>query len=184
MALYQKCIPHAYAASIFDIDYKKLKKQGIRALFFDLDNTIIAYDETELDEKHLALIQELKNDFHIIVLSNTSYQRVSLALKHADVLFIWHATKPLKRGFKQAIKKINVQAEEVAMIGDQLMTDILGGNRLGMNTILVRSVKRKSDRWTTKINRKLEVGMLKKIEKNQPQTYLERLKPYVDDHEM
>lgn len=184
MALYQKCIPHAYAASIFDIDYPELKKQGIRALFFDLDNTIIAYDEIELDEKHHALIESLKQDFYVVVLSNTHYKRVSLALNNVDVPFIWHATKPLKRGFKKASRWVHVQPKEIVMIGDQLMTDILGANRFGATTILVRSVKRKSDRWMTKINRQLEVSVLKKIEKKQPELYLERLKPYVDDHQM
>jgi hypothetical protein len=184
MALYQKCIPHAYAASIFDIDYKELKKQGIRALFFDLDNTIIAYDDIELDQQHRALLDALKRDFDVVVLSNTSYKRVSLALKQIDVFFIWHATKPLKRGFRKACQNIQVKPKDVVMIGDQLMTDILGANRLGMKTILVRSVKRKSDRWMTKINRRFEVGVLKKIQKKQPELYLERLKTYVDDHQM
>ena len=182
MAFYQKCIPQSYSASIFDIDYKELKKQGISALFFDLDNTIIGYDEIELHEKHIELIKSLSTEFKVVILSNTSYKRVSKALMSVDVLFIWHATKPLKRGYKKALKMIDLKKENVMMIGDQLMTDIFGANRVGIKTILVKSVKRKSDRMVTKFNRKIENFVLKRIEKKYPDLYNERLKQYVKDH--
>jgi predicted HAD superfamily phosphohydrolase YqeG len=68
------------------------------------------------------------------------------------------------------------------MIGDQLMTDIFGGNRVGLHTILIKSVKRKSDRKITQFNRKIEAFVLRRIEKKYPELYQERLKNYVDDH--
>ena len=182
MSFYQKCIPHSYRASIFDIDYQELQKQGIVALFFDLDNTIIGYDEVELHDRHLAFLNELKKDFQVIILSNTNYHRVSLALKGLDTPFIWHATKPLKRGFKKALKLAKLKKHQVAMIGDQLMTDIFGANRVGLHTILIKSVKRKSDRKITQFNRKIEAFVLRRIEKKYPELYQERLKNYVDDH--
>lgn len=182
MAFYQKCIPHAYRASIFDIDYKQLRKQGISALFFDLDNTIIGYDEEKLDNRHIKLLQELASSFSIVILSNTNYKRVSLALSEIDLPFIWYATKPLKRGFKKALKQVSVQPHEVMMIGDQLMTDVLGANRMRIKTILVKSVKRKSDRKITQFNRKIEKHVIKKIHKKYPELYDERLKQYVFDH--
>jgi HAD superfamily phosphatase (TIGR01668 family) len=184
MTFYQKCIPHSYRASIFDIDYKELKKQGIVALFFDLDNTIIGYDEAKLHENQVAFINQLKKDFKVIVLSNTNNKRVSLALSDLDVPFIWYATKPLKRGFRKALKMMNVKKEEAIMIGDQLMTDVFGANRIGIKTILVKSVKRKSDRKITRFNRIIESFVLKKIQKKYPNLYEERLKQYVIDHTM
>lgn len=182
MAFYQKCIPHAYRASIFDIDYDELQKQGISALFFDLDNTIIGYDEKKLFQEHIELIKKLSNTFKIVILSNTNYKRVSLALTDVDIPFIWHATKPLKRGFKKAMKLIGVRKDQVFMIGDQLMTDIFGSNRVGIKAILVKSVKRKSDRKITKFNRKIENFVIAKIQKKYPDLYDERLKLYVRDH--
>lgn len=182
MTFYQKCIPHRYDVSIFDIDYKRLKKQGTKALFFDLDNTIIGYDQVKLSEHHFELIKTLQNDFSLVVLSNTSYSRVSRALEGLEVPFIFHATKPLKRGFKKACKQADVAPSEVVMIGDQLMTDVFGANRMKISTILVKSVKRKSDRWMTKMNRFFERIVLKKIQKKYPELYRERLKDYVDDH--
>lgn len=184
MAIYQKCVPHAYRASIFDIDFQTLKKQGILALFFDLDNTIIGYDEDVLHDTHVALLNKLAKDFRIVILSNTNYKRVSSALINTDFPFIYHATKPLKRGFKKALKIANVKKEHAVIIGDQLMTDIFGGNKMGLHTILVKSVKRKSDRKLTKINRFFERLMLKRIQKKMPDIYQKRLLDYVNDHTM
>lgn len=184
MTFYQKCIPHAYCASIFDIDYTSLKKQGISALFFDLDNTMIGYDDRSLFDQQIQLIHHLKETFQIVVLSNTNKKRVSYALKDIDTPYIWYATKPLKRGFKKALKMVNLQAHEVIMIGDQLMTDIYGANRMGIQGILVKSVKRKSDRMITRINRKIEACVLNRIKRKYPDLYEERLKLYVNDHTM
>ena len=182
MSLIQKCIPHVYVSSIHEIDYNELKKQGIRALFYDLDNTIIGYVDVELSDTHITFLKELEKDFKILILSNTSYKRVSQALKGVQYPFIWHAKKPLKFGFKKALKKIQVQKHEVVMVGDQLMTDVYGGNRTGIKVILVKSVKRKSDRKITQFNRKLEKLVLKRIQKKYPKIYEERLEAYVNDH--
>lgn len=182
MSIYQKCIPDAYHASIFEIPYQELKEQGIKSLFFDLDNTIIAYDEAELNHKQIEFIQTLKKDFKVMIMSNTNYKRVSLALNKMDIPFIWHAKKPLKFGFKKGIKILNSSKKETMIIGDQLMTDVFGANRFGIRSILVASVKRKSDRKITKLNRIIEKFFIKKIEKKLPDLYKERLEAYVLSH--
>jgi HAD superfamily phosphatase (TIGR01668 family) len=182
MSVYQKCIPHAYYATIFEIPYQKLKEQGIKSLFFDLDNTIIAYDEAELNHKQIAFINDLKKDFKVLILSNTNFKRVSLAVNKLDIPFIWHAKKPLKMGFNKALKMIDAKKEETMIIGDQLMTDVFGANRFGIRSILVASVKRKSDRKITKVNRIIEGIFIKKIQKKLPKVYEERLKAYVESH--
>jgi predicted HAD superfamily phosphohydrolase YqeG len=64
------------------------------------------------------------------------------------------------------------------------MTDVLGANRMGFSSCLIKSVKRKSDRKITQFNRKLEKFILKKIEKKYPDLYIERLEKYVNDHQM
>lgn len=182
MPIYQKCIPDAYAASIFEIDYEALKRQGIKTLFFDLDNTIIGYDEIVLNEKQVTFLLGLKKDFKIVILSNTSYDRVSKAIEALKVDFIYHAKKPLKFGFKKALNIAQASKNETVLIGDQLMTDIFGANRFGIKGILVKSVKRKSDRKITQFNRKIEKIMLKKIKKHEPKLYEERLALYERDH--
>ncbi|MDX9691983.1 MAG: YqeG family HAD IIIA-type phosphatase [Acholeplasmataceae bacterium] len=180
MALYQKCIPSSYATSIFEIDYDKMKKQGIKSLFFDLDNTIIAYDESQLSDKHLAFFKALLKDFKIVVISNSGYKRVSEALIKLDVPYVHHSLKPTTRGLKKALKLAGTTKEETVLIGDQLMTDVLGASRFNIESILVRAVKRKSDRWMTRLNRRIEKSVLRKIKKVEPNLYQERLKAYVD----
>jgi HAD superfamily phosphatase (TIGR01668 family) len=184
MPIYKKCIPFAYYASIFEIPYQNLKEQGVKSLFFDLDNTIIGYDENELSKKHLDFFKKLSKNFNVLIISNSNYKRVYHAVKESGLPFIWYAKKPLKFGFKKALKMIGTSKDESVLIGDQLMTDIFGANRMGLKAILVQSVKRKSDRKITQFNRKIERIILKKIEKKSPQLYLERLSKYVNDHKM
>ncbi len=179
MSIHQRCIPDAFYASIFEIPYDKLKEQGIRTLFFDLDNTIIDYEEVELPKAQIELIETLKKDFKIIILSNTNYKRVSKAVSILDVPFIWHAKKPLKFGFAKALKMANGKKEETIIIGDQLMTDVLGASFFGIKAILVASVRRKSDGLSTRFNRKIEKVILRRIRKKAPKLYQERLEEYV-----
>lgn len=184
MSLYQKCIPDYYFESIFEIPYQTLKEQGINTLFFDLDNTIISYDEDVLSEEQVNFLLELSKNFQIAILSNSGYKRVSKAVGHTSFPYIYHSKKPTKLGFKQALKKVHAKKEEILVIGDQLMTDVLGANRMGFSSCLIKSVKRKSDRKITQFNRKLEKFILKKIEKKYPDLYIERLEKYVNDHQM
>jgi uncharacterized protein len=182
MAVYLKCIPLTYKQSIFDINYQHLKEQGIKTLFFDLDNTIIGYDEAELSPSHVRFFKALQRSFEVVIISNSGRKRVEPALAKTDLKFVWHAKKPLKFGLKKALNMANSQKSETILIGDQLMTDVLGGNRFGIQVILVRSVKRKSDRLITQFNRKLEKMIIKKIKNKRPELYDERLKAYVNDH--
>lgn len=182
MSMYQKCIPDFYHASIFEIPYDLLKKQGITTLFFDLDNTLIAYDQDQLSNKEIDFLKDLEKSFKIVIMSNSGYKRVSNALKETDFLFLWHSAKPTKIGFKKALKMVDQDKEHVMMIGDQLMTDVYGAHRMDLQVILVGSVKRSSDRRLTKINRWIENRILKKIMKKQPKLYQERLEEYVKNH--
>jgi uncharacterized protein len=184
MSLYQKCIPDFYYKSIFEIPYLELKEQGINTLFFDLDNTIISYDETILNEKHIEFLNDLSKTFKIAVLSNSGYKRVSNALSQVSFPYVYHSVKPLKFGFKKALKMTKSKPSEVLVVGDQIMTDVLGAHRMGIRVSLIESVKRKSDRNITRFNRKIERIILNKIKKKYPSLYESRLETYVKDHEM
>lgn len=182
MSMYQKCIPDFYHASIFEIPYDLLKKQGITTLFFDLDNTLIAYDQEKLSDKEIDFLKELEKTFKIVIMSNSGYKRVSYALKGTDFMYLWHSAKPTKIGFKKALKMVDQEKKHVMMIGDQLMTDVYGAHRISIKVILVGSVKRSSDRKLTKINRWIEQIVLIKIMRKQPKLYQERLEEYVKNH--
>ncbi len=179
MSLAKRCIPDYYFKSIYAIDYQMLKEQGVKALFFDLDNTLIAYDETQLSAHTLEFLNALLEDFKIVVISNSNYQRVSKAAHKYP--FVWHAAKPMIKGLKRALKKVDEPIEHVCLIGDQLMTDMLSAHRFGCIAVLVNPVKRTSDRWMTKINRIFEKCVIKRISKKYADAYAERLKEYVEN---
>lgn len=170
----KKLIPNSYYKSIYDINYDKLKKMGIKCLMFDLDNTLALIDEGVPPEKVLKLIKKLNKSFDTYILSNNTHERISKFCEPFAAEFVSFALKPLSRGFKKIAKKKKYQHDEMCVIGDQLMTDILGGNRFGCYTILVDPLSEKDLKWTT-LNRFVENLCLKRLKKKQ---ILERGKYY------
>jgi len=154
-------LPDKYYKSIFTVNYLKLKKKGVKCLLFDLDNTLVPVNVKVPTEKIKDLFNDLKDlDFKVIIVSNNSKKRVAPFKKALEVDSSCRAFKPLKSKFSRIMKIYKFEQSEIAIIGDQLLTDILGGNRSGITTILVNPVSVK-DEAVTKISRKIE----KRIEK-------------------
>ena len=135
-------IPDIYAQSIYTINYKKLKKNGIKCLLFDLDNTIAPYKVTEPDQKVKELIARLEADFKVIIVSNSGKNRLRPFKEKLNVDVAFSSKKPLKTKYKKILSLYKFKIDEVACIGDQLLTDILGANRMGFTSILVNRVAR------------------------------------------
>ena len=147
--------PDVYKKSIYDIDYKKLNSMGIKCLLFDLDNTIII-GEKKPSKKIIDLIEGLKNiGFRVIIFSNARKKRVEPFKEILEIDCSAKSRKPFKKKFKKVIKDYRYSESEIALIGDQLITDILGGNRVGIYTILVDRISGKEFIFT-KINRFFE----------------------------
>jgi len=124
----EKFKPDMYQKNIYDIDYKKLNSIGIKCLLFDLDNTIITNDMKKPSKKIIDLIEKLKRmGFRVIIFSNAKKKKI----------------QPFKKKFNKVIKEYRFAENEIALIGDQLLTDILGGNRVGIYTILVERISSK-----------------------------------------
>ena len=178
----KKIIPNQHVNTVYEIDYDALLKDDIRALLFDLDNTLIPYDIHVPDERHHAFFKRLKTlGFNVFIISNNHKARIKAFCESLDLPFLASAKKPLKSGFKKALKYLDINSEHVVMIGDQLMTDIYGAKRMKLKAILVNPIKRKSEKWYTKINRKLEKKMLKKAKKKYPEDYKRRFMNEVND---
>ena len=155
-----------YQQKIETINYQKLKKLGIKCLIFDLDNTIALINQDRITNSTKKLLNSLKKDFKIVIISNNVTKRVK---KYADALscdFVANAMKPLSRGYRKIRKKYGFQKEEMCMIGDQIVTDIYGGNRYHMFTILVDPLGTK-DLKITSLNRFIERKILKKYEQKE-----------------
>lgn len=168
-------IPVACRKTVFDIDYNKLYEKGCRILLMDLDNTLLPYDEVYPNEKILSLFEQLKAiGLKVIIMSNNVEERVKEFADAVGCEYVYSALKPLKRGYQRALKKlVHYDHREIICIGDQLMTDVLGSSRLGLDCILVRPIMKKTEKWYTKFNRMMELQVLKRIKKKYPDVYNE-----------
>lgn len=154
-----KCVPKMYQKNIFDINYKKLKANGIKCLLFDLDNTLVAAKSYNPEKKVINLIKKLNKDFKVIIISNSPKKRLIKLNKIFDIDFYSFSLKPLKRNFKKVIKDHNFDKDEIVLIGDQFVTDMIGGNRMKIKTILVDPLS--GDLPCTKLNRLIENRIIK-----------------------
>ncbi|MFA5692031.1 MAG: YqeG family HAD IIIA-type phosphatase [Acholeplasmataceae bacterium] len=177
MSIYLKCIPKEYYESIDKINYLNLKERGFKALIFDLDNTLIDYNVKIIPNEIIDFLKNLENDFEIYILSNSREKRVKKAVSNHFKYYSF-AKKPLKSGFKKVLKN-GYKKSEYVMIGDQLVTDILGGNRIGIHTILIDPLDKNTEKNSTKINRRIEKFIVKKIMKKVPLEKREVLLDYV-----
>lgn len=157
-------VPDMYQKSIYDINYKKLKNSGIKCILFDLDNTLVPYTTKEPNKKIKDLFAELSSDFKIIILSNSGKNRLRPFKEKLNVDVAYNSHKPLKKKYKKILEIYGYKPGEVAAVGDQLMTDVFGGNRMGLTTILVNSIG-PVEPITTKFNRIWERKIIKNFNK-------------------
>lgn len=131
------------ADSIYDISGEALAKRGIKLLLADLDNTLVPYGVPLPDEKVKAWRDELNaHGVTLFVLSNNRHEsRPRIFSEGLGVPYIGHAGKPKTGSFFKAMEQMGVTKEETAIIGDQIFTDVLGGNRAGISTILVKPIR-------------------------------------------
>jgi len=134
----KKLKPNQTECSILDIDLHKLYLKGYRSILIDLDNTITPWNGNHIEHNLFDWFLQAKClGFKLCILSNGSYRRVKVVANKLGILAASKKPKPLSRAFKHAIDLIGATPETTIMIGDQIFTDILGGNRLHLYTILV-----------------------------------------------
>lgn len=154
--------PNIYQKDIFSINYNDLKKKNIKNLLFDIDNTIVAGNLKTLDNKTIDLFNKLKEEnFNIYIITNALKRRAIIFSKILDVKTYHFSMKPSPRSYNKIIKENNLNIKETAAIGDQIYTDVLGANKLGILSILVDPVS-KHEFIITKINRVKERKLIKK----------------------
>ncbi len=157
-------MPDMYYKSILDIDYPKLKKNGIKVLLFDFDDTIIPHKVYDLDEEYIKTLKKIKKDFKVYIISNSfNKNKLSTLCTKIGVPYVGKSLKPLGHGYRKL--KLKEEAKSIAMIGDQLITDIWGSKRRGYVGILVDPINPATEVLPTKINRKIEDIIIKKLKK-------------------
>ncbi|MEK7376653.1 MAG: YqeG family HAD IIIA-type phosphatase [Candidatus Margulisiibacteriota bacterium] len=132
-------IPCQYVKSIYNIDLERLKRAGINTLIIDLDDTLLPRTESRIPLKTYSWIEKAKEEgFRIYLASNGArVERLNNIAADLGIDGSALAFKPFPFAFKKILSKAGIDAAEAAVIGDQLLTDILGGNLLGAYTILV-----------------------------------------------
>ncbi len=160
-----KLYPDIYIDSIFDLDPEALKDRNIRGIITDLDNTLIPWDNRNIYPRLVCLFRKLQEmGFALHIVSNNSPEKGGRIARLLGIPACWYAVKPGRRAFCRALAKMELRPHEVAVIGDQIFTDVLGGNRMGMFTILVQPMSQKDFIWT-RFMRMLEVRVLKNMER-------------------
>lgn len=161
----RRLYPNYYIRSIFDLSIPKLKKEGIKGIIFDIDNTLVPYDIAEPTEEIIHFFNQLKEaGMSITLMSNNTEDRVLKFNKKLKVLTLHKANKPLTKSYKKALQMMHCTKDEAIIVGDQIFTDIYGGNCMGIETYLVKPISEK-DEWPTKIKRGLERKVIKSYQK-------------------
>ncbi|MFD1850209.1 YqeG family HAD IIIA-type phosphatase [Oceanobacillus bengalensis] len=161
----KRFLPNEHVKSIFDIQPEKLKQKGIKGIITDLDNTLVAWDVENATPEVVEWFKLMKeNDIQVTIISNNNEERVTIFSEPLGTPFVYSARKPLRRAFKKVQKQMNLNKEELVVIGDQLLTDVLGGNSAGLQTILVVPIVQ-TDEKITQFNRKIERFILNYLRK-------------------
>lgn len=149
--------PDYKAKTVFEINYDKLKEDGIKTIAFDLDSTVMKSKSGVFAEETLQLFDNLKKDFSIVIISNNSnLDYINKVITQADIPMLFHAKKPLTKVAKEFLNENNVDKKSMVMIGDRPLTDILFGKLLGCKTVLVDSISWQEEKPIVRFARNLE----------------------------
>lgn len=157
--------PKLYINNVKEITYDILQKNNIKGIILDVDNTLIDYYKN-MPEGIEEWCKNLKNkNIKFCIASNSNKkEKVQQVAKKLEIPYIYFAKKPLKTGLTKARKIMELESSEVAVVGDQIFTDVLGANRCKMFSILVDPIEEK-DILITIIKRPIE-NIIKKNYKN------------------
>lgn len=162
----KRLFPTQMIDSIYELPIHKLKDIGIKGIIFDIDNTLVPYDVPTPTKEIIAFFEQLKSEgIHVTLVSNNTEERVTRFNKDLKLVAIHKAQKPLKKNLRRIVQELGCKPQEVVLVGDQIFTDVYGGNRMGMKTFLVKPISDK-DEWQVKIKRKLEKYIIKGYNKH------------------
>ncbi len=134
-------LPTLITDSVTDLTPELLYDRGIRLLMLDFDNTIVPYTTNDPTEPMSAWLEMMKvSKIQICVVSNSHKERVKIFCSARGIDCITHANKPFSKGIRQCLERYQLPAEQCALAGDQIYTDILGANCAGVQSVLVKAI--------------------------------------------
>ena len=144
-----------YFEQVEDISYDYLVTNGITGITLDIDNTIVVDSKTVISPSVAGWIKNIR--LPVCLLSNGKERRVKLFADTFGLCYVYQANKPFKRGYVKAAELLDIEdLTKIAVIGDQLFSDILGGNMLGCYTIKVEPIDKTADPLAVKLRRWFE----------------------------
>jgi HAD superfamily phosphatase (TIGR01668 family) len=153
--------PDLYYSSVSEVDLDALAAGGVRALLIDLDNTLLARDTPVFSREALEFAEGVRaKGMGACLVSNNWHNRVNSAAEELGFMLVARALKPLPFAFRKALDLLGAEPSSAAVIGDQIFTDVLGGNLVGATTVLVRPLSA-TDLPHTLLLRRLEAAVLK-----------------------
>jgi HAD superfamily phosphatase (TIGR01668 family) len=149
--------PDLYLKSILALPLDKLYARNISAFILDLDNTVTEWNCMEVRAEITEWMDTIKNKgFQACIVSNNRRERVEGVAQSLGIPFVHKAGKPFRKAYLIALEVLMCRPEQVAVIGDQVFTDILGGNLMSMFTVLVVPLNRREFLGTRMVTRKVE----------------------------
>ncbi|MBQ8118154.1 MAG: YqeG family HAD IIIA-type phosphatase [Lachnospiraceae bacterium] len=151
--------PDQESGSAYAIDYEKLYEQGIRGVIFDIDNTLVPHG-APADERAKELFAKLRQiGLDTLLLSNNKEPRVKSFADDVGSKYIYKAGKPARRGYEEAMRRMNTDPRTTVFVGDQLFTDVWGAKKAGIVTYLTKPIHPKEEIQIV-LKRRLEAVVL------------------------
>lgn len=148
--------PDWFVESLFTVSPQALKEKGISGLLLDIDNTLVPNHVPDADEQVITFISNMQAaGIQLAILSNASAHRKALFNRPLGLPVVERALKPFRKGYEKGLSLLGLPADSVAMVGDQLFTDIWGANAAGVRSLLVVPMNR-SEPWYVRLKRLLE----------------------------
>lgn len=134
-------LPKVIAPALTDVDGALLSRLGVELLMLDFDNTIVPYTTSVPTQEMERWLDWVKHSgVQVCVVSNSHKERVKVFCRHYGIDCITHARKPFPQGIRQCLERYGIPARHAALVGDQIYTDVLGANRMGVTSILVSAI--------------------------------------------
>lgn len=144
--MFRNFYPDIWLDSAYEINFEEMKRRGIHALIFDIDNTLVPHG-APADDRAIALFRRLHElGFSMMLLSNNKEPRVKSFCDAVEgAAYIYKAGKPGRKGYEKAMERMDSDRKTTVFIGDQLFTDVWGAKRCGIYSILVKPIDKKEE---------------------------------------
>lgn len=156
-----KLYPKLYLENVTKLTDEIIQENNIKGIILDVDNTLLYYNKELLKDADIWCKNLAEKGIKFCIVSNSNKkEKVKMVAEKLGIPYISFAMKPLKKGLMKAKNIIGVPVKNIAVVGDQIFTDVIGANRSGMFSILVKPLEEK-DIFITRIKRPLEEAIIR-----------------------